>query len=136
MLDDNRKLGLGFCGLGMFLIILGILLLFDRALLTLGNLTFVAGLSVVLGLNKLTRFFFKPDKLKGTFFYFGGLAVIILKSTIIGFILQILGLFYLFNSFLPNIVSYIKLSPISFILDLPGIKQIAEWIYDQRRLPL
>ncbi|KAH7650187.1 hypothetical protein RS030_4586 [Cryptosporidium xiaoi] len=136
MIDDNRKLGLGCCGLGMVLMILGVLFFFDKALLTIGNLTFVAGLTLLLGLSKVTRFFLKPDKLRGTLFYFGGLFVIIVKSTIIGFIIQMFGLFYLFNSFLPNIVSYIKLSPLSFILDIPGIKQLSEWIYDQRRLPL
>lgn len=120
----------------MILIVLGVLFFFDKALLTIGNLTFVAGLTLVLGLSKVMRFFLKPDKLKGTLLYFGGLLIIILKSTIIGFLLQTFGLFYLFNSFLPNIVSYIKLSPLSFILDLPGIKQLSEWIYDQRRLPL
>lgn len=40
MLSDNRKIGIGLCALGALLDGLGILLLFDRILLSLANVRF------------------------------------------------------------------------------------------------
>ena len=38
MFDDNKKIGIGLCLLGMFCLFLGIMLIFDRFLLSIGHL--------------------------------------------------------------------------------------------------
>lgn len=49
MLDDNKKIGIGLCGIGVLCVTLGIFLLFDRTLLALGNVAFLFGLALLLG---------------------------------------------------------------------------------------
>jgi len=136
MFDDNKKIGIGLCALGMFLGGVGVVFLFDRALLALGNLAFLGGISALLGITKTAKFFFKPEKLRGSAFFFGGFFIIIWGWAILGILLQAYGVWCLFSAFLPNLVSSIRLTPVGMIFDLPGFKRVAQWVYDQRRLPL
>eukprot|EP00922_Rhytidocystis_sp_ex-Travisia-forbesii_P008241 GHVS01012144.1.p1 GENE.GHVS01012144.1~~GHVS01012144.1.p1 ORF type:complete len:137 (-),score=10.66 GHVS01012144.1:149-559(-) len=136
MLDDNKKIGVGLCAFGLLLGCVGVMLFFDRALLSLGNLAFLTGLGFLLGLNKLTKFFLKKDKLLGSFFYFCGFILIVYGHSLVGLLIEMYGVWRLFSAFLPNIIASAKLTPIGFIFNIPGIRQISQWIYDQRRLPL
>lgn len=136
MFDDNKKIGIGLCSLGTLLTGLGAVLFLDRALLTLGNLSFLIGVGFILGISRMFTFFFKPEKLKGSCFFFGGFIVIVWKWALVGLLLEAYGLWCLFSAFLPNVVASMKISPVGWIFELPGLKQIAEWIYDQRRLPV
>lgn len=82
MFDDNKKIGVGLCALGIFVGGTGCVLFFDRALLALANvsepdeipvtpqtclaqLAFLTGIGFLLGLTKTIKFFFKPDKIAG-----------------------------------------------------------------------
>eukprot|EP00922_Rhytidocystis_sp_ex-Travisia-forbesii_P072145 GHVS01107599.1.p1 GENE.GHVS01107599.1~~GHVS01107599.1.p1 ORF type:complete len:137 (-),score=4.87 GHVS01107599.1:86-496(-) len=136
MLDDNKKIGIGLCALGLLLGSVGVMLLFDRVLLSIGNLGFLTGLGFLLGITKLTRFFLKKDKLIGSFFYFFGFTLIVYGHSIVGLIAELFGIWKLFSAFLPNIIASAKLTPIGFVFNMPGIRHISQWIYDQRRLPL
>lgn len=124
MFHDNRKIGIGLCAFGVLLGGLGVLLLFDRVLLALANLAFILGIGFIIGPMGTTRFFLRREKFKGSLFYFGGLTVIIWKWPIFGLLMQLYGVWCLFNALLPNVVASIKLSPIGFIFDLPGLKQV------------
>eukprot|EP00386_Alphamonas_edax_P014356 GDKI01044134.1.p1 GENE.GDKI01044134.1~~GDKI01044134.1.p1 ORF type:complete len:139 (-),score=18.54 GDKI01044134.1:33-449(-) len=135
-LDDNRKLGIGLLALGMLLSGLGIVLFFDRALLALGNMAFLAGICFMLGFSKTAKFFLKRDKLQGTAFFFGGFIIIVWGWGIIGLLLELYGVWKLFSAFLPNVLQAVRMTPLGFIFDLPVLSTVASWIYDQRRLPL
>ena len=65
MFDDNKKIGIGLCLLGMFCLFLGIMLIFDRFLLSIGNVAFLMGLCFLLGLQKTGRFFLRKEKAVG-----------------------------------------------------------------------
>uniref|UniRef100_A0A0G4I9K1 Vesicle transport protein n=1 Tax=Chromera velia CCMP2878 TaxID=1169474 RepID=A0A0G4I9K1_9ALVE len=134
--DDNRKIGIGLTILGVAFTFLGILLFFDRAFLALGDLAFLTGLCFILGLQKTARFFFKKEKAVGSAFFFFGFVLVLYGWPLIGFLIQIYGVWKLFSAFLPNVVQAVKMSPIGWIFNLPGFKQVGDWIYDQRRLPL
>ena len=56
--------------------------LFDRALLALGNVAFLAGLTCLLGVEKTSRFFIK--KRLPSVVYFGGIALIIYGWPFVG----------------------------------------------------
>jgi len=84
MFDDNRKIGIGLTLLGLAMTGLGVLLFFDRALLALGNLSFLCGLCFLLGFAKTGKFFFRKEKLKGTSLFFGGFCLIIYGWCILG----------------------------------------------------
>ena len=99
MLDDNKKIGIGLCGIGVICIMMGIMLLFDRTLLALGNIAFLLGLALLLGVTKTCRFFFRMEKWKGSTSYFLGLAVIIYGWSFCGFIIEMYGIWKLFAAF-------------------------------------
>eukprot|EP01067_Filipodium_phascolosomae_P009451 Filipodium_phascolosomae@DN8455_c0_g1_i1.p1 len=135
--SDNSKLGLGLTILGGCLGVLGVLLFFDRFLLAFSNVTFIAGICVILGAQRTIKFFLKPDKLKGTACCVGGFGLILFGLCSIGFVLQLYGLWRLFSAFLPNVVFSLKLIPgVKQVMELPALSWIVDWIYDQRRLPV
>mmetsp|Transcript_47343 Transcript_47343/g.125355 ORF Transcript_47343/g.125355 Transcript_47343/m.125355 type:complete len:140 (-) Transcript_47343:117-536(-) len=134
--DDNKKIGIGLCLLGLVCMGLGIMLFFDRALLALGNLAFLCGLTFLLGPSKTARFFSKKEKWQGTFFFFLGFVGIIAGYAFIGFVIEIYGAWKLFAAFLPTVINAMKMIPgVNVVLSLPGVSFLCDKVYDQRRLP-
>lgn len=112
MLWSSRclEIGMGFLMASVAMFMLGILFLFDRALIVLGNLSFMVGLVMLIGAKSTLGFFIKKGeaqfnaigKLKGSALFFSGfLVILLLRWTLVGFLLQLYGLFLLFKSFLP-----------------------------------
>jgi hypothetical protein len=62
VLEDNQKIGIGLICLGLFFVILGVMLIFDSALIAIGNALFIGGLCVSIGMKRsfilFTRFSF------------------------------------------------------------------------------
>jgi len=57
-ITDIQKIGVGLAGFGVGFLLLGVLLLFDKGLLAIGNVLFLSGLACVIGLERTFRFFF------------------------------------------------------------------------------
>ncbi|XP_065793073.1 vesicle transport protein GOT1A [Muntiacus reevesi] len=100
-ITEWQKIGVGTAGFGIFFILFGTLLYFDSVLLAFGNLLFLTGLSLIIGLRRTFSFFFQRHKLKGTSFFLGGVAVVLLRWPLLGMILETYGFFSLFRSFFP-----------------------------------
>ncbi|KAL6086325.1 hypothetical protein STEG23_036483 [Scotinomys teguina] len=97
-LTDTQKIGMGLTGFGVFFLFFGMILFFDKALLAIGNVLFVAGLAFVIGLERTFRFFFQKHKVKATGFFLGGVFVVLIGWPLIGMIFEIYGFFLLFRS--------------------------------------
>ncbi len=82
LLDDNRKIGMTLCGLGLALFTIGCFLFFDRILITMANLAFILGLGFLLGPQKTGLFFWKKKAPSG--FFFGGMVIIMYGFPFIG----------------------------------------------------
>lgn len=138
MLDDNKKIGIGLCGIGVVCVFLGVFLLFDRILLALGNVAFLIGLGLLLGVQKAARFFFRREKWKGSTAYFCGIALIVYGFSFIGFILEMYGIWKLFAAFLPNVLASLKMTVpgMGKLLDTWPFSSVCNVINDQRRLPV
>ncbi|XP_062426550.1 vesicle transport protein GOT1B isoform X3 [Rhea pennata] len=93
----NKKIGMGLTGFGVFFLFFGMILFFDKALLAIGNVLFVAGLAFVIGLERTFRFFFQKHKMKATGFFLGGVLIVLIGWPLIGMILEIYGFFLLFS---------------------------------------
>ncbi|XP_011371327.1 vesicle transport protein GOT1A [Pteropus vampyrus] len=100
-ITEWQKLGVGTAGFGIFFIFLGVLLYFDSVLLAFGNLLFLTGLSLIIGLKKTFSFFFQRHKLKGTSFFLGGVVIVLLRWPLLGMFLETYGFFGLFKGFFP-----------------------------------
>lgn len=97
--------------LGISSYIFGLVLFFDRVFLLLGNILFLSGASYSAGCFTLTMFFVKPSKLKGSICYFVGMFSILIGWALVGGVLQLVGIYYLFRDFIPQIYSSAKYIP-------------------------
>ncbi|KAG2468876.1 golgi transport 1Ba isoform X1 [Erpetoichthys calabaricus] len=126
-LSDSQKIGMGLTGFGVFFLFFGMILFFDKALLAIGNILFVAGLSFVIGLERTFRFFFQKHKMKATGFFLGGVLVVLIGWPVIGMVLEIYGFFLLFRGFFPVVIGFIRRIPIlGSLLNLPGISSFVD----------
>ncbi|KAK6317826.1 hypothetical protein J4Q44_G00111170 [Coregonus suidteri] len=103
---------MGLTGFGVFFLLFGMVLFFDKALLAIGNILFVAGLAFVIGLERTFKFFFQRHKSKATSFFLGGVVVVLIGWPIIGVVLEIYGFFLLFRGFFPVAVGFIRRVPV------------------------
>jgi len=117
------------------------MLFFDRAMLAMGNVNrtpppppsipprqlnkltkpfslatqqilFLIGLTIIIGPQKTAVFFARKQKLKGTAAFFGGLALILLRWPLIGFLVELYGIMVLFGDFLGTIAGFATSIPI------------------------
>lgn len=79
---------------------------FDRAMLAMGNILFILGLTLIIGIQKTVVFFARKQKLKGTAAFMAGIALILLRWPLIGFLVELYGIFVLFGDFFATIASF------------------------------
>jgi len=123
-------------GFGLFLTTLGVLLFLDRGLLAIGNILFLVGVSLIIGLQKTFVFFFQQRKLKGTIPFLGGIFLVIIGWPFVGMVMEIFGFINLFGNFFPYVLQFLQRMPITgTILNLPGVRQIVDKLVT-KRLPV
>uniref|UniRef100_A0A915KGJ1 Vesicle transport protein GOT1B n=1 Tax=Romanomermis culicivorax TaxID=13658 RepID=A0A915KGJ1_ROMCU len=128
-ITDMQKIGVGLAGFGITFIFLGIVLLFDKGLLAIGNLLFIVGLMFVIGIERTFRFFFQRHKLKATTFFFVGIFIVLFGWPFVGIFVELYGFFLLFGGFLSVAVNFLRRVPvIGTLLNLPGISQLLDRI--------
>ncbi|CAG0890048.1 unnamed protein product [Cyprideis torosa] len=131
-ITDTQKIGVGLSGFGITFLILGMILLFDRGLLAIGNILFVSGLGFVIGLERSLRFFFQWEKLKASAFFFGGILVVLIGWPLVGMALELYGAFVLFYGVFPVVINFLRRLPvIGTILNLPGINRVGANVDDR-----
>mmetsp|Transcript_20486 Transcript_20486/g.66529 ORF Transcript_20486/g.66529 Transcript_20486/m.66529 type:complete len:136 (+) Transcript_20486:89-496(+) len=135
-MDDRRKIGAGLTAFGVLFFLLGILFFFDKALLSMGNLLFVSGLTLTLGPKATFKFFFGRRNFKGSGAFLGGLLLVLMGWVILGMIVQGYGFFLLFANFLPSVLVYLRHIPVlGALLNAPGVRSVIKR-FDAVRLPV
>ncbi|KAJ3680640.1 hypothetical protein LUZ60_016918 [Juncus effusus] len=121
-MDDLKKIGLGLTGFGIFFSFLGVILFFDKGLLAMGNILFVSGLMLTIGLKSTMQFFTKPKNYKGTISFGAGFLMVLIGWPIIGMILESYGFIVLFSGFWPTLSVFVQKIPIiGWIFQLPFV---------------
>jgi len=105
-LSDMQKIGVAFCSGGGLFLFGGVLMFFDRAMLAMGNILFIIGLTLIIGLQKTFVFFARRQKWKGTAAFLGGITLILLRWPLTGFLVELYGIFVLFGDFFATIGSF------------------------------
>ncbi|EDX18070.1 GD15758 [Drosophila simulans] len=124
-ISDLQKIGIGLAGFGVFFLFLGMLLLFDKGLLAIGNILFISGLACVIGVERTLRFFFQRHKVKGTTAFFGGIVIVLLGFPIIGMIIESYGFFALFSGFFPVAINFLGRVPVlGSLFNLPIMQKV------------
>jgi Got1/Sft2-like family len=122
MFSDNTKLGTGLLFLGCVFLFLGVLFLFDSALLALGDIMFLIGLVLTIGMSRTIRFFSRPDRMRGIVTFFGGIFLVLIRWPFLGMMLQLYGLVYLFGQFFPIIGQTMKDTPVvGQVFQIPAV---------------
>ena len=140
-LTDLQKIGLGLVGFGGLFLTFGVFLFLDKVLLALGNILFLAGLCLLIGVGRTLNFFWQPHNpvkmkvffeflkisnlisKKGTLAFFGGIVIVMIGWPLVGMCVEFYGFFVLFSGFLPVIISFIRRLPvIGSLLNLPLIR--------------
>lgn len=134
-ISDIQKIGLGLAAFGLAFLMLGVMLLFDKGLLAIGNILFLSGLAFIIGLERTFWFFFQKHKWKGSVAFFSGITVLLIGWPLIGMIVESYGFVLLFRGFFPAALSFLTRVPVlGTILSLPLINKIVEKVGgDSRR---
>ncbi|XP_058213539.1 vesicle transport protein GOT1-like isoform X1 [Rhododendron vialii] len=96
-MDDRKKIGLGLTGFGIFFSFLGVLFFFDKGLLAMGNILFLSGVMLTIGLKSSLQFFMKPSNYKGTISFGVGFFFVVVGWPVLGMILEAYGFIVLFR---------------------------------------
>ncbi|KAK9374410.1 Got1/Sft2-like family-domain-containing protein [Lipomyces chichibuensis] len=136
-LTDIQKIGVGLTAAGCFFLLLGVITLFDTALLAFGNILFLAGLVLVIGHQRTLYFFARRQKIRGTICFLLGIVLILCRRPITGFIIEFCGMMALFGDFFSVIVSFLRSLPfIGPVLSSPYIAPTIDRLAGIRVLPI
>lgn len=108
--SDATKIGVALTGLGVFFTFLGVIMLLDSALLTMGNMLFVAGVALVMGPLRFKAFFAARHRASGCFFV--GMVLVVMGWCFIGLIVEGFGALNLFGNFFPMVIRVLESTPV------------------------
>ncbi|EQL30554.1 hypothetical protein RJ035_002213 [Blastomyces gilchristii] len=100
------------------------MMFFDRSLLAMGNILFLIGLPLILGPSKTLSFFARRQKITGTITFALGILLILFRWPLIGFCVELYGLFVLFGDFLVTLSGFVGSVPVVG----PSLKRVLVFI--------
>ncbi|XP_039827725.1 vesicle transport protein GOT1-like isoform X1 [Panicum virgatum] len=131
-----REIGLGLTGFGIFFSFLGIIFFFDKGLIAMGNILFLSGLGLTIGLKSTMQFFTKPKNYKGTISFGAGFFLVLIGWPFFGMLLEAYGFIVLFSGFWPTLVVFLQRIPIiGWIFQQPFVTSFLDR-YRGKRVPV
>lgn len=109
--NGDRRIGSGLLVLGALITMLGMSFLFNKALMRLGNLLFIAGVPMMVGPSRTMGFFLQPEKFRATACLGLGIFLVFVGSPVFGIALEIFGLLNLFGNMFPVVMALAKGMP-------------------------
>ncbi|KAL5710144.1 Golgi Transport [Ranunculus cassubicifolius] len=135
-MNDRKKIGLGLTGFGIFFSFMGVMFLFDKGLLAMGNILFLSGVMLTIGLKSTMQFFMKRQNYKGTISFGIGFFMVLIGWPICGMILEAYGFIVLFSGFWPTLVVFLQRIPIlGWVFQQPFVTSFLDR-YRGRRVPV
>ena len=75
------------------------------------QILFLVGLTLLIGTQKTLAFFARRQKLRGTAAFAAGIALILLRWPLVGFVVELYGIVVLFGDFLGTIAAFVRAVP-------------------------
>lgn len=110
--SGNKKVGFGLLGGGLILTILGVTLFFNKTLMRLGNLLFMAGIPMTIGPERTLGYFLQPKKVRATGCLAVGIFLVMIGWPIFGIVLEIFGIMNLFGNMFPLLKVLLRQVPL------------------------
>lgn len=137
MISDFKQIGVGLTGFGSLFLLLGIILLFDKAFLVIGNVLFIAGIIILIGPQRVAIFFGRPGKRRGSACFLLGVVLVLWGWCITGMLIELFGIVNLFGNFFQFIIPMLRNLPIiGNILETPIIARILDRFHKGTILPM
>ncbi|KAI9220667.1 vesicle transport protein [Blastocladiella britannica] len=106
---------------------MGMVLFFDGGLLAIGNVLFLAGVTMLIGITKTVAFFARKNKLRGTVCFLAGVILVFMRWPKIGMLVEMFGFVNLFGDFFPVVISFLRRMPvIGPLLTTPGVSHLID----------
>ncbi|KAI3756469.1 hypothetical protein L1987_56290 [Smallanthus sonchifolius] len=135
-MDDWKKIGLGLTGFGVFFSFLGIIFFFDKGLLAIGNILFISGVIMTIGVKSSLQFFMRRTNFKGTISFVIGFFFVIIGWPVIGMAAEAYGFIILFSGFWPTLSVFVQKIPIiGWVFQQPFIRSFLDR-YRGKRAPV
>ncbi|XP_031122942.1 vesicle transport protein GOT1-like [Ipomoea triloba] len=135
-MNDRKKIGLGLTGFGVLFSFIGIIFFFDKGLIAMGNILFVSGVAITIGLKPSMQFFMKRSNYKGTMSFGAGFFLVVIGWPIIGMILEAYGFVVLFSGFWPTLAVFLQKIPIvGWLFQQPFVRSFFDR-YRGKRVPV
>ena len=109
--NGDRQIGLALLSSGLVVTMLGVSLFFNKTLMRLGNLLFIAGVPMTVGPSRTISYFVKPEKFRAKACLCVGIFLVLVGSPVSGIALEIFGLLNLFGNMFPVIMVLAKQLP-------------------------
>jgi len=110
--NGNKKVGMMLLGGGAIFTLLGISLFFNKTLMRLGNLLFIAGVPLFIGPGRTTGYFLQPKKARATACLSAGIFLVLVGWPVLGICLEAFGILNLFGNLFPVFMVLLKQMPI------------------------
>jgi len=104
-------MGLPMLGIGAALTVLGVSLFFNKTLMRLGNLFFVAGVPMTIGAGRTAGYFLQSKKMRATGCLSLGIFLVFIGWPVFGIALEAFGLLNLFGNMFPLALAVLKTMP-------------------------
>ncbi|KAK1274513.1 hypothetical protein QJS04_geneDACA012069 [Acorus gramineus] len=135
-MNDRKKIGLGLTGFGILFSFLGVIFLFDKGLLAMGNILFLSGVMLTIGLKSTMQFFMNRQHYKGTISFGFGFFLVLVGWPVFGMILEAYGFIVLFSGFWPTLAVFLQRIPIlGWVFQQPFVTSFLDR-YRPRRVPV
>jgi hypothetical protein len=110
--NGDKKIGLPMLAAGGAITFMGISLFFNKTLMRLGNLVFIAGVATTVGPSRTAGYFLQAEKMRATACLALGIFLVYVGSPIFGILLELFGLLNLFGNMFPVVFLFLKGTPI------------------------
>ncbi|KAI8067985.1 putative GOT1-membrane protein required for ER to Golgi transport [Gongronella butleri] len=136
-MSDSQKIGAALTGFGVFFMFLGVMSFFDAGLLAIGNILFIAGITLTIGVRRSSDFFTQRSRLRGTICFAVGVVMVFCKWAVLGMVVEVFGILNLFGDFFPMLFAFLRRLPfIGSVLNHPGVDSVIRRFSSSSVLPV
>ena len=111
-MNDCEVIGSGVIFFGFSFVLLGLVMGFNRRFIVTGDVLLLIGINLTMGIQPFCNLIISKSRLKGTIAFIIGVALVLYKLVLPGFLCQAVGIYWLFGGFISIVLSTLRHIPI------------------------